>query len=302
MKDDVKLARWMSGEMEEQELREFMASPEFDTYNKIKEYSAQLIAPEADMDALYTRIQGKRDTERQNDNVKVRRLNPWLPRIAAALVVLLGGTFFLYTSKTTTQTAANGKRAEFLLPDNSAVVLNSGSEAEYRTWNWQGNRTIELDGEAYFKVAKGETFDVVTDLGTVTVVGTQFNVKERDNRLDVTCFEGKVKVTAGKESILLTPGKSVTFTKGKLEEFTDQGMQPGWITYEADFVNEMPKDVLREMERQYNVTFEVEGSFTEKPFTGTIPMNDMDIALDIIKTVYQLKSEKKGNTIILSSE
>src|SRR5690606_22489623 len=126
--------------------------------------------------------------------------------------------------------AAAGEKTEFLLPDNSKVVLNSDSEAEYKSWNWNKKRSVELKGEAFFKVAKGKTFDVNTSLGKVTVVGTQFNVKARDNRFDVTCFEGKVKVTYKNEEVFLTPGESVTFEEGEEIEIPEtKAVLPGWI-------------------------------------------------------------------------
>lgn len=304
MKDDVTLARWLNDEMDDRELKEFMASPEYAEYERIRKFSAQLTAPEADMDALYESISRNKNRQ-QTQETKVRKLNPWLPRIAAVLVVMLGATYFLYTTKTTTQVAGLGQRSEFLLPDNSEVVLNSESEAEYRTWNWDGNRKLELDGEAYFKVAKGEKFDVVTDMGTVTVVGTQFNVKARGDRFNVTCFEGKVKVSTDGEAVLLTSGKSVAFVNGKIIQVpAEENTQPGWITYETSFANEQPQAVIDEMERQYNVEIELKASLPNggKAFTGTIPMNDMDTALEIIETIYNLKAEKAGKKIILTSE
>lgn len=291
------LAKWLNDELEGKELETFMASPEYAVYNKIKEYSAQLTVPEGDMDSLYERIQRNRDKQ-----TKVRTLNPWLPRVAAMLVMALGVTYFFYTTNTTTQLADNGNRTEFLLPDNSQVVLNAGSTAEYREWNWSGNRKVELDGEAYFKVAKGQKFDVVTELGTVTVVGTQFNVKERDGRLDVTCFEGKVKVTAKNNEILLTPGMSVAFQNGKLAEMpADDDTQPGWLHYEVEFRDVPLASVISEMERQYNIDIDLTAK-KEMLFNGHIPMNDIATALDMIKTASHLKSEKAGNKIILSVE
>lgn len=298
MKDDTMLARWLDGELDEKELKAFMASPEYDTYRKIKEYSAQLTVPEGDMDSLYARILSNRNREQK----KVRTLNPWISRVAAMLIMALGITYFFYTTNTTTQLAENGQRADFLLPDNSEVVLNADSKAEYRTWNWDDNRKIELEGEAFFKVAKGQTFDVVTDLGTVTVVGTQFNVKARGDRFDVTCFEGKVKVTTSKDEILLLPGETVAFEKGKsLNTTAEEGDQPGWITYETYFAAETLTNVIAEMERQYKVDIELNAQ-VENTYVGRIPMNDIDTALELIQTNYHLKSEKAGNKIILTLE
>jgi len=300
MKDDTMLAKWLNNELDAKELEAFMSTPEFATYNKIKEYSAQLTAPEADMDALYARISANKNKPAQ----KVRTLNPWISRIAAMLVIALGATYFLYINKTTTQLAENGQRTEFLLPDNSSVTLNAGSEADYKTWNWKNNRKLQLDGEAYFKAAKGKTFDVVTAMGKVTVVGTQFNVKARDNRFDVTCFEGKVRVTSNGKAVLLTPGKSITFENGKMQTSEDKKTQPGWLTYEVVYSNEKLTSVINEIERQYSVDVELTVQHPEKlsAFTGYIPMNNLNNALESITTAYNLKSQKTGNKIILSVE
>lgn len=297
MKEDIKLAKWLDGRMTEKELREFEALPGFETYRKIKEYSGVLTAPDTDIENIYQNV-----TRNKNKRSGVRKLNPWLAKIAAVLVVTLGLSYFFYTTHTTNTIAETGNRTEFLLPDNSSVVLNSGSEAEFRTWNWDNNRKVELKGEAFFKVAKGKKFDVITNLGTVTVVGTQFNVKARENRFDVTCFEGKVIVKSNGKEVTLTPGQSVAFEKGKnIIVPLEEADQPGWITYEVDFHNEKLANVIAEMERQYNVTIDLpEGSYS--PFNGPLPMNDLNTALDNITTIYNLKTEREGGKIILTSE
>lgn len=300
MKDDNKLARWLNDGMDKQELEAFMASPDFEIYDRIKKYSAQLTVPEADMDALYNRISQNRGREKKS---RIRTLSPWLSRIAAVLVLALCVTYYFYTTRTTTQFAAAGERTEFALPDNSTVMLNSGSTAEYRPWNWEGKRIVELEGEAFFKVAKGETFDVITPQGKVTVVGTEFNVRSREGRLEVTCFEGKVKVSAGNESLLLTPGKSVIFEKGKIMDMpNDENLSPGWLNYEPVFESESLAGVIAEMERQYNIKIVLKGKQPKKGFSGSIPMNDLNSALESIKVTYHLKAERTGSTIVLSTE
>ncbi|QYJ67361.1 FecR family protein [Flavobacterium litorale] len=297
MKEDVKLAKWLNGEMSGEELRAFEASAGFETYRKIKEYSGALSAPDTDINAIYQNV-----TRNKNKEVKVRTLNPWFTKVAAMLLVALGVSYFFYATHTTNQSATLGEHTEFLLPDNSTVILNADSEATFKTWNWNNNRTIKLDGEAYFKVAKGKKFDVVTNLGTVTVVGTQFNVKAREDRFDVTCFEGKVMVKSNGKEILLTPGQSAIFEGGNnLNVPLEDDVQPGWINYEVNFYNEDLYNVIAEMERQYNVTINLkQGEYSS--FTGPLPMNDLDTALDNITTAYNLKLEKAGDKIVLTSE
>ncbi len=302
MKEDIKLAKWLAGEMDESELKAFESSPEFDTYNKIKQYSAQLSAPETDTDDLYNRITAKRNRE----TTKVKRLHsPWLVRIAAVLVIALGLTFYYQTTNITTEVAQAGERTEFLLPDNSSVILNSGSQAEYKSWNWNKKRSVELEGEAFFKVAKGKTFDVNTSLGTVTVVGTQFNVRARDNRFDVTCYEGKVKVTYNSAEVFLSLGENVTFENGEkiqIPETTD--IQPEWINNEVNFEKEKLANVFKELERQYNIKIQAENISPEETFNGSLPTDNLEEALGILSTTAKLKVIKadKGTVILSSAE
>ncbi|OYQ37655.1 hypothetical protein CHU92_07815 [Flavobacterium cyanobacteriorum] len=299
MQEDTKLARWLNNEMDEAELKAFAATPEYETYCKIRDYSAGLTVPDGDLDGLYKKIMLRRQKQ-----VNKIRLSAIIPRIAAILVIAVCLTWFFYINRTITQIASAGKRIEFVLPDKSDVLLNSGSEVSFKPNRWENERKIVLRGEAFFKVSKGEVFDVETALGTVTVVGTQFNVKARDNRFEVTCFEGKVKVVYRSEIVYLLQGESVAFEDGKAIAIPDNDdiRQPGWITFETTFTSERPENIIRELERQYNVAIKLEGKPEGSLFTGTIPMDNIDTALEFLESTYHLKSEKKGNTIILSSE
>lgn len=302
MNDDVRLAKWLNDELTGKELADFEATPDFATYDKIKRYSAQLAAPEADTDAMYTRIQ---DQLAARKNVKVRRMPVWIPRVAAIFIIAIGLGVYFYTARITSHNVAAGSMAAFTLPDNSEVVLNAGSDASYKAYNWSNNRRLELQGEAYFKAAKGKTFDVITPLGTVTVVGTRFDVKARENRLDVTCYEGKVKVTTPNGTVYLTAGQSVAYnnnTKLALPNVTKG--EPGWVNrHEVDFSIEKPENVLTELERQYNVKIKVKSPLPYKGgYSGTLPTKQLETTLDLFLPAYGLHYKKQGNEIILSAE
>lgn len=302
MNNDVKLAKWLNNEMSETELKEFESLPEFATYNKIKKYSAELMAPEVDMDALYAKISANKYNRTAP---KARRINQWIPRVAAVLLIALGLSFVLYANHTSSEFAGNGEMAIFTLPDDSQVMLNAGSEAQYKEFNWGNHRRLELQGEAFFKAAKGKTFDVVTPLGTVTVVGTQFNVKARGNRLDVTCFEGSVKVATANDTIMLTPGMAVAFENAKpLPVPAVTRSEPGWVHHEAVFVSENFTNVIAELERQFDIDIVINGTMPQKSYNGTIPTRakDKNTALDMVITAYNLKYKKQGDKIVLTAE
>ncbi|WP_284651273.1 FecR family protein [Flavobacterium terrisoli] len=299
MEEDYKLAKWLAGEMTEEELAEFRAQPDFAIYENIKKYSSKLETSHFDEDKSLAVVLAAPKKE-----IKTISLTQnWFFRIAAVLVLGLGLFLGYQNFATSTEYAENGIQNTFTLPDDSEVVLNSGSKIEYNKWNWDNHRRLELNGEAYFKVAKGKKFEVHTSLGKVTVLGTQFNVKQRDNRFDVTCYEGKVKVNYQDKEVLITRGMSVVFEDGKSISIPENLVQsPEWLNNEMVFYQEDLKSIIGEFERRFNVTLELESSDNSQLFTGTIPAENIDIALQILATTYHLKPTKVSkNRIILKS-
>ena len=288
MEENYELAKWLAGEMTETELLVFQKSPDYPTYAKIAEYSGQLTAPDFDSDLLYQKTISVKKSE---PKVIPFYQSKWM-RVAAVFVVFLGLTLVLKTNITSTEVAQNGKKTSFLLPDNSQIVLNSGSEIEYKKWNWDNNRKLNLEGEAYFKVAHGKKFEVNTKLGTVTVLGTQFNVRARKNRFDVTCYEGRVKVVHNNHEVIITKGTSVTFEANSFEKQSVENTQPEWTTNQIVFKKEKLQNILDELQRQYNCEIVLNSKENIQLFSGTMPADDIKTALNILSATYHLKISK----------
>ncbi|PXY43401.1 FecR family protein [Flavobacterium hydrophilum] len=298
MKKNDLLARWLNDDLSEQELAEFQASPDFEKYQKIKIYTAHLEVDGLDEDAMLSNI-----LQQKKIAPKVIPLyKKWAFRATAIFVLALGITFAMKNFVPETQTANFGERTSFILPDNSEVVLNSGSEINYKKWNWDNNRRLELEGEAYFRVSKGRRFEVQTNLGKVAVLGTQFNVKARKNRFDVVCYEGRVKVNYANTQIILTHGQSVTFENGKQFDTPVKSSKPGWIDNQICFNKENIKSLLDEVQRQYNITIELNAKDATSLFTGKLPANDLNVALQIISTIYHLEAKKVSENKIIFDE
>ncbi|HJW29309.1 MAG TPA: FecR family protein, partial [Saprospiraceae bacterium] len=116
----------------------------------------------------------------------------WVSLAAAAIALI----FWITTlNKPTTILALAGEQKEIQLPESSEVRLNAGSSVTYNGRNFTKDREIHLKGEAFFKVQHGSKFTVLTEQGSVTVLGTSFNVIAWPDRFEVSCYTGKVKVT-----------------------------------------------------------------------------------------------------------
>ncbi|AWH86426.1 iron dicitrate transport regulator FecR [Flavobacterium album] len=295
MKDDTLLARWLAGELEAEELAALENDPRYATFLRIKNNFEQIERPRFEGGPMLEDIL---QLEKNPARVVPLYRKSWFQTVAASIVLILGFAF-IFTRPDKMETA-NGKTLAFTLPDNSAVVLNSGSESSYSSWNWDNNRNISLDGEAYFRVAKGKKFTVNTPLGTVTVMGTQFNVKAREGRLDVVCYEGKVRVGYNGKETILTPHHSVTVEGASVKDGVVSAGKPKWIDGELEFEYEKLSAVLGEIERKYDVEIRTDLN-SGKTFSGTLPGNDIDGALQTLSRLYRLTIEKQGKTIILKS-
>lgn len=299
MEEDYKLAKWLEGSMTNAELAEFKADPDFLLYERIKKQTSQLKTPDFDKASMLKSIL---QSEKSKPKV-VPLYKNWFFKIAAVFAILVGLTYFFAINSNETQLAENGKKTNFLLPDNSEVVLNSGSKIEYKNWNWNSNRKLDLNGEAYFKVAKGKTFEVNTNLGKVTVLGTQFNVKVREKRLDVTCYEGRVKVKHNSTEIIITKGQSVSFDNNKpVENLVNNDLKPEWINNELVFNKAEIKYIVNELQRQYSISISLKKIKSNQLFTGKMPSDNLDVALQIIASTYHLQITKaNSNKIILEA-
>lgn len=295
MKKKYILAKWLNGELTDKELADFEVSPDFEKYQKIKKYSAHLEVGNFDEDKILANIlQHKKKTPKVISIYK-----KWMIRAAAIFILGLGLTFVMQNFVTQNQVAENAQKTTFILPDNSEVVLNSGSKIEFKKWKWKTNRKLELNGEAYFRVAKGRRFEVITNLGKVAVLGTQFDVKARNNRFDVTCYEGRVKVNYNDKQIILIQGQSVTFENNKQKTTLTNSLKPEWIEGQVTFTNEKIRNVLDEIQRQYNIVIELNTENPEALFTGKLPTNNLEVATKIISTTYNLNTRKISSNKII---
>ena len=235
MEENYKLSKWLNDEMTAEEFTEFQADKDFAIFEKIKKYSSELQTPTFDAQKMLSKIV----TSPKKEVKTISLYKHWALRIAAIFVISIGIFFGARNFASYTEYAGNGTQNTFLLPDNSEIVLNSASEIQYKKWNWDNNRSLNLDGEAFFKVAKGKKFEVNTSHGKVTVLGTQFNVKQRENYFDVSCYEGKVKVNFDTKEYILTKGMSVAFRDGKaLDIPLKNNTKPEWLSDEMVFYQE----------------------------------------------------------------
>ncbi len=295
------LAKWLNNELSEEELREFKNSEAYGSYQKIVAVSDTLKGPDFDVEKALQDFKN-RGIEKEPKVIAMRPYKKFM-RVAAVIAILLVGSYFYLNTLEQRVSTQYAELKEVTLPDNSEVVLNADSKISYDEKNWGEKRSIELDGEAFFKVAKGKKFTVSTDNGTVAVLGTQFNVENRNGFFEVTCFEGLVSVTYDGKETKLPAGNSFLAINGKIANLdAKKNSHPSWIDNESTFKSIPLKYVLAEFERQHNVTVETQNIDTAQLFTGTFSNTDINLALQSISVPSQIKFKLEGTKVLFYVE
>jgi transmembrane sensor len=231
------------------------------------------------------------------------KLYRWISVAAAAAILALVVWATTKQNVTTVLTQA-GQQKEIQLPENSEIQLNAGSKITFNEKRFSKDRELTLTGEAFFKVQPGSRFKVNTPQGSITVLGTSFNVIAWPDRFEVSCYTGKVRVeNQNKNELTITPGERCKTEMGtkKLSSntFTLASEKPEWMQGKFVFDNQPLKIVVEELERQYNITVKLQPGLEDLPYVGLFESGDLDEALHLITWPKHLKAEKQGNTVLI---
>lgn len=205
-----------------------------------------------------------------------------------------------------TLSTPTGGQYNIVLADGTKVYLNAVSSIKYPT-QFNGNqRMVELEGEAYFEVAKNKNKPFIVKSGdqSIEVLGTHFNVHAYHNEsvVKTTLLEGSVAVNYRDQKAILKPGQqsnvSDNTTKIKIKE-VDTEAAIAWKNGRFKFDNADLKTVMRQLERWYGVKVEYRGDVSDVRFNGGTFMNkNLSEVLKVLE-LSNIKFKVEGKTIIV---
>jgi ferric-dicitrate binding protein FerR (iron transport regulator) len=302
MKQDELLNKWLNNEISEAELEELKSSPDYASYIKIADAASRLSPPQFNEKEVFSSIISETSFQKQENHDRsvrpLRSMKAFL-KIAAVFAIFFTG-FHLFNTLDTTVSTAVAEKMTIELPDHTEVVLNAQSKLKYNKSDWDENRTITLNGEAYFKVAKGDKFDVMTSQGVVRVLGTQFNVFARDDKFYINCYEGLVSVSVHLKIFELHAGEVLKIENGiVVYQDSSNSDTPSWLLDESYFENATLAMVLKEIERQYPIEITTDNINVERRFTGAFTHKDLDLALKSVCDPLNLAYSIGGNDVTL---
>ena len=205
-----------------------------------------------------------------NKKLGFKRSKSWfmrgsLPRVAALILpLILSLSIYFYQSRGVEMieiVTMVGERRELKLPDGSMVWMNACSKIVYPEKFNDTTRVVTLEGEAYFSVKKSEKkeFIVTTKELSIEVLGTQFNVKaySEDQLATTTLINGKVAIILPEERYTLLPDQKFIYNSIEKSSFVEKvsNRRVGWREGDLIFSDRTISEILKELERHYDVEF-----------------------------------------------
>jgi transmembrane sensor len=164
------------------------------------------------------------------------------------------GTSLIHTLSTPV-----GGQYQVRLPDGTKVWLNAATTLKYPARFEAGERKVEVNGEAYFEVAKNEQkpFKVVlADSAAVTVLGTHFNIMaySDEKTKEVTLLEGSVAVSKKENTKKLEPGSQASISENEITKRTgiDTEEITGWKNGLFVFHDAPIESIMNQIARWYD--------------------------------------------------
>jgi len=273
-------------------------------------------ADEYDLDEAIRNFRDKINDGRHNQ----RSLINWsqFVKYAAVALLMLSLPLSYYLGKhnpysenaATTITCAFGDKSSIVLPDNSHVYLNSGSKLTFSS-NFKNGRKVELEGEAFFEVAKDKNhpFRVKTTDVEIEVLGTKFNLKAYpdEKAVSTTLVEGSVKITSKYQQETMLPEQKLTFDKESrrmnVEKVADTSTETDWKDGRFVFRSETLAELKPRLERWFDVDIVFgDEQVKNRRFTGVLGRESILEAVSYFDMSKYVTCTIQGNKIIINSE
>jgi transmembrane sensor len=232
----------------------------------------------------------------------------------------------------------NGSKTNLLLPDGSSVCLNAGSRLSYDSVYGSKIREVTLSGEAYFDVVKNPNKPFIIHAGKVNikVLGTVFDVKSYpgEKTMETSLIRGSIEVTIpslSNKKIILRPNQKLIIDKTEtpanpgnnqttlvhmpamsIQHLNRIGSdsviaETGWMQNRLYFNDMSLRELLKNMERKYGVSFQVtDSSLYSIHFTGSFKDETVTQALDALRLTAEKSTEDftyelKGNQVFIDN-
>ena len=336
LKDDCsveeldKLHEWLVGELDEENASELLASLWAKTSrNNIYGINKGELSTRIKASIQKEKVKTDRLTPIEGattDNyISRRRTNYSFGIIGSVLALTLIIGYFITANNTPDiqslpvtkqieKSTSKGHRSSIQLRDGSKVILNAESKITYDDSFGLTNRRLYLQGEAFFEVARNESlpFTVISENLVTRALGTSFNVRDYGDEAtaSIALSTGIVRVkraskSVNDEKITLKPNEQIVLHKvsqewSKLTFSRDKVLS--WKDNIIYFNDILLSDIIKVLERWYDVNIEIQGEGLEKlefKGTGTFEQKSLENVLESLGYTMGFESSINDKQIII---
>ena len=233
----------------------------------------------------------------------------WQPRFIYAFILaflLIMPTTIRYLNTNTVSSEFGMTNRNVILSDGTSIQLNADSKISYANDYGNGNRNVHLKGEAFFNVTPSNLpFIVMTDFAKITVLGTKFNIRARDDGFETGVNEGSVEINKNNKSLVLSKGQRALI-ESKNDEIiyssSTSNHYPGWLNNKIICDNTSLDKICKEIERTYNIKILFKDISKKKvSISGIIDLypNNLKSVISSISLLADLEFKLKGDAYIV---
>jgi transmembrane sensor len=237
-----------------------------------------------------------------------------LIKIAASILIVFTVGLILYFIKAGDKTIdvaieSNDSLRQIKFPDQSTAILNRNSTLVYpQTFSKSQREVTLMNGESFFKVVpdKSKPFVVHTNVATIKVIGTAFNVALKPETIEISVAEGRVLVYTLTDSVYLEAGVAASLKTGDAAFSIEESNSNGWAyaTHKFVFNNTPLPEVFRYIEKAQNCSIRVKNKeIGNCKLTATFESVSTDYMLTLITEALDLSVKRNDhNTFTVEGE
>ena len=277
--------------------------------------------PEAEKEAArtqgYERLLARIDKTSRPTVIRRLFTNARSVKIAASVACLIIAGFLFKNSllnviaphRLTAMTSTAGKIKKHILSDGSIVWLKGNSKLVFPVTFGNGSRTVTLQGEALFEVAKdaAHPFQIHCGTLTTTVLGTSFNIRSTGTETQVAVLTGKISLSAPQSGkIILLPNQQATYSEPAAAIAKDHNNSASvheltkGTEYDMAFNDVRIADVVPRIEKKFDVEIDLQDAgIRNNLITADFTDQSLKSTMEMISQALNLEFEIKGRSILL---
>jgi ferric-dicitrate binding protein FerR (iron transport regulator) len=242
-------------------------------------------------------------------------------KIAASLTLIAVAAYFTfqYSGSNSNETVilsttSSSGISKVILSDGTLVWLKGKSNLSYPSTFSGNTRNVSLQGEALFEVAKDAKHPFIIACGDLktTVLGTSFNIKSSDEKIEVVVLTGKVSLTSASDAqgIIVLPNEKVVYDGNKkkivekqLTVVEEKSIAVDGTQYIMAFEDSRMSDVIHRIEEKFEVRISADNvKLRNCMITADFSDQSLENTLSMISQALGFTYEIKGKTVALQGK